>query len=86
MSENEKRRWGSGCLFSFLIVCCFFVGLTFVMTLLSGGADLELPVSERHQSGAREGEGVAVIEVSGVMMRGGSSLSDEGITRPLLKM
>ena len=86
MSEHKERRWGSGCLFGFLTLCCFFVGLIFALAMLGGDVSSELSVSERHLSGALEGEGVAVIEVSGVMMRGGDGFSDEGITRPLLKM
>lgn len=86
MSDNEKRRWGSGCLFSFLILCCFLVGLVVVLAALGGEVSTELSVSERHLSGSLEGEGVAVITVSGVMLRGGDSFNDNGITRPLLKM
>jgi len=86
MSDSQKRRWGSGCLFSFLTLCCFMIGLVFVTALLGGSSGLELQVTEAHHSGAQEGEGVAVISVAGVMMRGGDSLGAGGITRSLLKM
>jgi protease-4 len=85
MSESVMSKFKSGCLFSGLIFLFTLLGFGLVTALLSG--DLELQVNERHQSGAQEGEGVALIEVSGVMARGGDGVGQgSGVTTPLLKM
>ena len=85
MSEPtpSPRRFLSGCLFSALVLACFVVGLVAVLAALGGGVG-EGQLEEEHHSGAAEGDAVALVEVSGVIVRGEGR--DGGVTTPLLKM
>ena len=80
------RRLKSGCLFFILLAFCFIIGLGLVTALLSqlGGESTDV-IEQSVGDFDTESSAVAVISLSGVMLRGSDGVS-EGITSDLLLM
>jgi protease IV len=85
MTERPQRKLPFGCLFILIVSLCFFGSLILISVLLGGQTRGMESIHEVHVSGPQEGKALALIDVGGVMTRGGG-VSDEGITTPLLKM
>ncbi len=84
--DSWLGRLKSSCLFFVLLAFCFVIGLSVVTAALSqmgeGGSGI---VESSSDVNDLESSAVAVISMSGVMMRGADGVN-EGITRDLLRM